>query len=184
MKNSGGWEISRRYFVMNGFDGILTVLGITLSSYFLSISNPTVILATGFSASIAIGVSGFWIAFLTEEAEQKRTIDKLEEQMLVDLEGSVLTEASKVASIVNSFIDGFSPFFFGALSLSAFILVNLDFMSMDTGYLISFISSGILLFILGLFLGRISHQSLIIMGMKTTMAGIFVAILILLTGIE
>ncbi|MHA2277950.1 MAG: VIT1/CCC1 transporter family protein, partial [Candidatus Kariarchaeaceae archaeon] len=70
-KITGGGEIARRYFVMNGFDGVLTVFGIILGAFLVGYESPKEIIVPGIGASFAIGISGFWIAFLTEQAEQE-----------------------------------------------------------------------------------------------------------------
>ncbi len=40
LKSEDFWKIARRYFVLNGFDGILTVLGITLVPFQLKLVTP------------------------------------------------------------------------------------------------------------------------------------------------
>ena len=182
MKLAGGWDIARRYFVLNGFDGILTIFGIALGMYLEEIDSPQLILASGISASIAIGISGFWIAFLTEEAEQAKEKKELEETLLADLDESVFSRAARIAAFVNSFVDGLSPFMFGVIVLSPFIFARYDLLAMDTAYVTSFVVSGILLFILGMFLGSLSKQSMIIFGAKALLAGFVVTLLIILSG--
>lgn len=184
MKVAGGWEIARRYFVMNGFDGILSVLGIILGSYALGISDPKVVLAPGLGATIAIAVSGFWIAYLTEEAEQVREMQELERTIFTDLDESMYVRAAKVASIVNSLVDGASPFIFGFLILMPFLFVESLGLPINTAYYLAFGTSGILLFVLGGFLGRLSKQNMLVFGIKTFMAGVVVSIIILFLGVH
>ncbi len=180
MEIAGGWEISRRYAVMNGFDGILTVLGIVLSTYLLGVDTPRHVIGPGFAASIAIGVSGFWIAFLTEEAEQSREKVHMESQIFTSLDDTIVSKSAKVAAYVNSIIDGASPFILGSISLIPFAMVMVADISMEMAYTISFVISGIMLFVLGILLGKISKKNGYIMGMKTVMAGIIVSLLVFL----
>jgi len=182
MKIAGGWEITRRYFVMNGFDGILTMFGITLGMFIEKVDSPSIIVSSGIGASIAIGISGFWIAFLTEEAEQAKEKRDLEETLLTNLDDSVFSKAGKTAAIVNSIVDGFSPFLFGVIVLFPFLFAQLHLIPMLTAYYISFVIAGILLFTLGMFLGILSKQNLILFGIKTLIAGVVVGLLILLLG--
>ena len=184
MNLAGGWEITRRYFVMNGFDGILTIFGVALGMYLEDVKNPQLIVSSGIGASIAIGISGFWIAFLTEEAEQNKEKRELEETLLADLDESMYSRAATIAAFVNSFVDGLSPFMFGVLVLFPFMLAHLQFIHIEVAYVYSFIIAGILLFTLGMFLGILSRKNMIIFGMKTFLAGLVVALLIILTGIE
>jgi hypothetical protein len=47
-------EIARRYFALNLFDGILTVLGFTVNYFFLGGRSPSVLLASGLIISIGM----------------------------------------------------------------------------------------------------------------------------------
>ena len=63
--------IARRKFFNNAFDGALTCAGIVSGSFIIFLSNPgqtlssTIIIITGFSTALAIGISGLWGAFLS-----------------------------------------------------------------------------------------------------------------------
>ncbi|MHA2226561.1 MAG: VIT1/CCC1 transporter family protein [Candidatus Hodarchaeales archaeon] len=181
---AGGWEIARRYFVMNGFDGVLTVFGIVLGAFLVGYQAPKEIIVPGIGASFAIGISGFWIAFLTEQAEQELEKKKLESSIFTDLDDTLVAKAARIVSFINSFVDGLSPFLFGFLVLSPFFFVQFGFIEIQIGYMTSFILTFILLFVLGLFLGRIGGQNWLIFGLKTSMAGIFLGLLMVITGIE
>jgi len=71
-------DIARRYFVKNGMDGSMTVLGIILGSWAARVKNPYVIVMAGLGACLAMGVSGLFGAYITEKAERKRIIKNLE----------------------------------------------------------------------------------------------------------
>ena len=81
--------IARRKFFNNAFDGALTVSGIVSGSFIIFLSNPgqnlssTIIVITGFSTALAIGISGLWGAFLSEEAERKKKISDLKREMVI-----------------------------------------------------------------------------------------------------
>ena len=71
-------QIARRYFAMNAFDGVLTMIGVLIGNYSAGVESARVIISTGLATSMAIGVSGFWGAYFTESAERKRDLDDLE----------------------------------------------------------------------------------------------------------
>ena len=181
---TGGGEIARRYFVMNGFDGILTVFGIVLGAFLVGYESAKEIIVPGIGATFAIGISGFWIAFLTEQAEQELEKKKIEKSIFTNLDDTLFSKAARVVSFINSFVDGFSPFMFGFLVLSPFFLVQFGFLTIQMAYVTSFILTFLLLFILGFFLGRIAKQNWLIFGLKTSMAGIVLGLLMVITGIE
>ena len=89
--------IARRKFFNNCFDGALTCAGIVSGSFIISLPNlsnpaqslsPTIIIITGFSTALAIGISGLWGAFLSEEAERKKKLDDLKKEMVINEEGN------------------------------------------------------------------------------------------------
>ena len=96
--------IARRKFFNNCFDGALTCAGI-VSGLFISFLNhtavntPANVIVYGFSTALAIGISGLWGAFLSEEAERKKKMDDLKKEMVIlDEEGPA---KSKVESILK-----------------------------------------------------------------------------------
>ena len=81
--------IVRRKFFNNAFDGALTCAGIVSGSFIIFLSNPAqilssaIIIITGFSTAVAIGISGLWGAFLSEEAERKKKMIDLKKDMVI-----------------------------------------------------------------------------------------------------
>ena len=81
--------IVRRKFFNNAFDGALTCAGIVSGSFILFLSNPdqslssAIIIITGLSTALAIGISGLWGAFLSEEAERKKKLSDLNKEMVI-----------------------------------------------------------------------------------------------------
>jgi len=51
-------EIARRYFVMNAFDGVLTIIGMLMGNLAAGVTNPNIVITTGLSTSIAMSISG------------------------------------------------------------------------------------------------------------------------------
>jgi hypothetical protein len=53
-------EIGRRYFAMNAFDGILTIMGVLMGNMGAKVTSPHIVLTTGLSTCVAMGISGLW----------------------------------------------------------------------------------------------------------------------------
>lgn len=164
-------KIARRYFAMNAFDGVLTIIGVLMGHYAAGVEDAMIVVTTGLTTSVAIGISGLWGSFLTESAERKREIDKLSESTLVDQNGSKIGKASRFAAVAVALIDGFSPFFASLIVLIPFFFANL-FSNIHYVYFVSIGFALLVLFGLGMFLGKISKQNLVVMGIKTLAAGI------------
>jgi len=170
-----GENILRRYFVMNGFDGALTALGIILGSLIArNFANPEQLILSGIGASIAMGVSGFWIAYLTEKAERTRERKELEKSMVADLNNTRISKANFWTSIVIGAVDGISPFIFSLIAIAPFFFVLVG-LTMQVAYIISISVITVEVIILGLFLGAVSKENKIFYAIKIIPAALLVA---------
>ncbi len=169
-------EIARRYFAMNAFDGVLTIIGVLMGNYTAGVRSPAIVISTGLSTCMAMGISGLWGAYLTESAERKRSLDILENHTLSDLSGTKIGRASRAAVIIVALVDGLAPFAAALLVLSPFFFGTL-LGEITTSYYLSLGLALATLFALGAFLGRVSKDSLILSGLKMIGAGL-VAILL------
>jgi predicted membrane protein (TIGR00267 family) len=176
--------IARRYFIKNGFDGSMTVLGIIVGSWIVGVSEPEIIVTAGLAACLAMGVSGLFGAYMTEKAERKSHLKTVEAAMLTDLSDSILSDASNFVSLYAAFIDGASPMLTAVISLIPFILTLTGTFTIWDAYIASFILTLATLFSLGLYLGRIAKENILLYGVQTVAAGILiVAIVLLLSAI-
>jgi predicted membrane protein (TIGR00267 family) len=164
-------QIARRAFANNSFDGVLTMVGVVMGSFVAGVQEASIVLVTGLSTALAIGISGGWGAYLTESAERSHAVDELEQVTLTELRDSKIGKASRMAVIMVAAVDGFSPFLSAMLVLIPFFLAPLA-PALEYVYYASLGMSLLALFGLGLYLGRISRRSLILSGVKTTIAGL------------
>lgn len=180
-KIAGIDKIARRYFVMNAFDGVLAVLGILLGTFMVQ-PDQKIVVTTGLAAGIAMGVSGIWGAYLTERAERQMELKELERATLSKLKGTKIGKAASTAVIVIAVIDGLAPFIAAAIILSPFIFLT-QLLTVNQMYIISAATAFLVLFLLGIFLGRISKENIIKTGAIMILAGIVsLAISFLLLG--
>jgi len=100
--------IARRYFVMNGFDGAMTVFGIVLGSWIAGVSKPNIIILAGLGACLAMGISGFSGAYMAEKAERERHLKEMEEVATGKVD-PIQYEAARFITFYVAFIDGLSP---------------------------------------------------------------------------
>lgn len=182
IKFSGISEISRRYFVMNTFDGALTMLGIIVGSYVYGEMDIYLVLGAGFGASLAMAISGLSGAYMAERAERRRGLQELEKAMLRNMENSLHARAIEVASVWVALVDGGAPFIAGAIALTPFLLAAWGILTTLWAVYSSIGAMMSMLFILGMFLGKISRENLIISGVKTLTIGLATAAIIVLVG--
>jgi len=167
---SQAYKIARRLFVMNAFDGILTIMGVVIGAHFSGLSDPDIVITAGVGGCIAMGISGMSGAYLAERAERRRDLQKLESAMLADLRKSQFARASEFATIVVALVDGISP------ALGAIILILPYFfvprIDIEAAFRASLGLGLLCLFILGLFLARISHERMIVSGVRMILVGL------------
>jgi predicted membrane protein (TIGR00267 family) len=179
---AGVGGISRRYFVMNAFDGAMTMLGVICGAYVSGVVSPKIVIGTGLGASFAMGISGFSGAYLTERAERIRTLKRLEEAMLTDLNASIVGRASRFAMLWTAFIDAVSPVLAAMISITPFFLTLWDVFSILHAIIISIVLTMATLFSLGAYLGKISRENMVVYGLHMTIAGAITALICLTVG--
>ncbi|RLE55199.1 MAG: hypothetical protein DRJ30_04125 [Candidatus Methanomethylicota archaeon] len=172
LKISGIGEIARRYFIMNAFDGAVTMLGILIGAYVGGAVSPKIILSAGLGAGIAMGVSGFFGAYLAEEAERSRRIRSLEKALHIDLDDTLIGRAATFAAVMAALIDALSPMLAALISISPFILSFMGILDPWLSYMISIGLILTLLLILGIFLGKVSGENTLYYALATTSAGL------------
>lgn len=174
--------IARRYFVKNGFDGSMTMLGIIVGSWVVGVEGPEIIVTAGLGACLAMGISGLFGAYMTERAERERGLKTLEDAMLTDLHDSVLNDASSFVSFYAAIVDGGSPILTAIISLLPFIFALRSLIAIGDAYIASFLVTLITLFALGMYLGKIAKENVLLYGVQTLVAGIITVVIALLLG--
>jgi predicted membrane protein (TIGR00267 family) len=175
--------IARRYFAMNAFDGTLTILGIILASHFAGHFDARAIVAAGVGACLAMMFSGLAGTYLAEKAERERELREMEHAMLRNLDQTLYKRASRFAIVISSVVDGFAPFMAGLLLLIPFFFVIITPVFWWNAVIVSVITGFTLLFLLGIFLGRVSEQNQWLYGLQTLAAGFGTAVAIILLEI-
>ncbi len=174
-------EIARRYFAMNAFDGVLTIIGVLMGNLTAGVEDARIVVTTGMTTCIAMGISGLWGAYLTETAERQRELNELEGITLTSLSETRLGEASRAAVVIVAAVDGLSPFLAALIVLLPFFFTQL-FPTIRWVYITALGLSLLALFGLGVFLGRVSRQNVIVYGLRTVIAGGISIIISLLIG--
>ena len=206
--------IARRKFFNNCFDGALTCAGIVSGIFIIFMSKnadqftPQTVIVTGFATALAIGISGLWGAFLSEEAERKKKVDDMKKDMAMieeaeeDQNGdppnherkkknkknkkneknekTLLEKAENFATIVASLVDGGAPVLGSSLPLIPFFFGG-DLTLMH--FIFSYIILAMLLVYLGNYLGKISGGGRVRYAMHLVTAGIVTLLVSILLGI-
>lgn len=172
-------EIARRYFVTNGFDGALTMLGLMLGFHLSGAVALQVVMGACLGAAIALAISGLTSAYVTETAERKKALKELESAMVTDLGETAHGAAARLIPWLIALVNGMAPFLIALtiitpiwFSTFADIELPLDPILCSIG--IAFI----VIFLLGVFLGRIGGEFWLKSGGRTVLIGLITALLI------
>ena len=175
-------DIARRYFVKNGMDGSMTVLGIVLGAWTAKVEQPNIIVMAGLGACLAMGISGLFGAYITEKAERRRQLKTLEQSMLSDLDDSLHQDASEFVPAFAAVVDGLSPALTAVISLIPFMLSIVGLLPIWDSYMISVVLTFMTLFALGLYLGQVAKERMWLYGLQMLAAGVIIAVIVFFLG--
>uniref|UniRef100_A0A7J2TID7 VIT family protein n=1 Tax=Archaeoglobus fulgidus TaxID=2234 RepID=A0A7J2TID7_ARCFL len=168
------YSVSRRYFLIGFFDGLLAIAGFIVGAFISGHNDPKLVLSVGFATMLAIGISSAWGAFEAERIEQQFLKRKRERHMLSSFERSLIEDAHKFAILITSAVHGIAPVL-GSIVLMApyFFLPPLE--AFEASMAIFCLS----LFIVGVFMGRNVGGNVLINGLRTLLFGFFVMLLVI-----
>ena len=159
--------IARRYFVVNGFDGALTMLGLLVGFYVSENVRLPVVTNACLGVAIALGMSGVSSAYISEAAEKQRELRELERAMVSDLGQSAYGQAARLLPMVIAFVNGMAP-----LIISLIILLPLwlapsvelfNHFPLESAFAMALLT----IFLLGVYLGHISQTFWLWAGLQT-----------------
>lgn len=175
--------ITRRYFIMNAFDGALTMLGVVIGAYVSGVLLPITIISAGLAGSIAMGVSGVSGAYMTEKAERTKKLKGLEKAMLRDMKNGLHGRSHRFAMIFAAVVDGVSPAIAAMVVISPFFMANFEIISSELAFFSSITITLIVLSLLGIYLAKISDESMIKYGIQMLLVGLITAFICVGTSI-
>jgi predicted membrane protein (TIGR00267 family) len=179
-----GRKIARRYLVTNGFDGALTMLGLMTGFYVSGTTELGVAINACLGAAIALFVSGFSSAYLSEAAECKKELQEMEQALLVDLKESHYGAASRYVPLFIASVNGFSPLLFSLLILTPLFLAYYGVAWPCSPFLLAIAVALFSIFLLGVYLGKISRSFWLWAGLRAVLIAAGMVAIILLFNIE
>ncbi|AUB57089.1 TIGR00267 family protein [Methanobacterium sp. MZ-A1] len=175
-----------RYVALGTMDGILAVMGVTLTASGvagvsgLEISNFAVGL-TGLSGGIALALSNAFGSFIGERAEEVRSIRELEQKMMLEegkLDDTHIHQQAKKRIYMSMFTHGFSSFIGSFVPVVPFILISDRINATICTVILCFVA----LVILGVYLGKVSRESLLKTSVEIMLIGVLISVVSYLIG--
>jgi predicted membrane protein (TIGR00267 family) len=175
----GSQDIARRYFVVNGFDGALTMLGLISGFQLTGTQDLKVMIGGCVGAAVALGVSGVTSAYLSEAAENQRSLAKLEQAMLQDLSQSQHARAARLLPLLIALVNGAAPLLLSLIIISPLWLAQAGIYLPFGPLPLAIVLALACIFALGIFLGRIGGTHWLQSGLKALLIGVVTMLFIL-----
>ena len=175
--------IARRYFFVNGFDGALTMLGLLTGFYAGGGVATELAISACLGAALALGASGISSAYVSEAAERRKALRELEHAMIERLHESAHGEAARLVPVFIALVNGFAPFMISLLIMVP-LWLDLHGVALPLNPVVAAIAFAFFaIFLLGVFLGRISHTYWLWSGIRAVLiAAATCALILLLRG--
>ena len=175
-------SISRRYFVSNGFDGTLTVIGVIIGAVLSGVPTGFTVIKIGLGAAVGLTTSALWSVWEIERAETRAEILRMEQAMLTDLDDTRVDRQQRGARIVNALASGLGPLIGILIPLTPFLLEG-TLLSMAEAAIVGVGLGVAILGTFGAYMGSISGQRWYVAAARMGLAGLVVAgISVLLPG--
>lgn len=165
--------VSRRYFVIGFFDGLITIAGLMVGAFISGINDSNLILQVGFATALALGISSMWGAFEIERIEQNVKKRKIEKYMLSKLEGTIVEEAHSFTTFFTSFVHGIAPILGAVLLMIPYV-----FFSPLEAFEVAMVICGVSFFLLGVALGKMAEENVIFNGLRLLFFGILIMLIV------
>ncbi len=172
--------ILRRYFVVNGFDGAMTMLGLIIGFILSGNAELKTALTVCLGAALALAVSGISSAYLSEHSERIHALTSLQQAMLADLSESEHAKATRWVPWMVAAVNGFSPLLISLFILTPLWLATLGIAFPFAPLYIAVLLAGLVVFLLGVFLGRLSGVGWLKSGVRSVLIALFATTLIVL----
>lgn len=175
-----------RYVALGTMDGILAVMGVTLAASGVAAAGGIalenyVIGLTGLSGGIALSLSNAFGSFIGERAEEARTLRELEDKMMLnegELDDTLIHQQAKRRIYMSMFTHGFSSFIGAFVPVLPFLLIADRMTALVTTLCACFVA----LVILGVYLGKVSRESLLKTAVEIVLIGVVISAISYLIG--
>ena len=168
--------------MVNGFDGALTMLGLLMGFYVSDGTDLGIATTACLGAAIALGMSGFSSAYLSEAAERRREFQKLQDAMVTDLSGSAPHTASRWIPLLIAAVNGLSPVIISFIIMTPLWLAQAGMVVPFGPFEAAIACAFGMIFFLGVFLSSVSGTFWLLSGMQALLIAVLTALLIFFIG--
>lgn len=171
-------QIARRYFVTNGFDASLAMLGLVMGFRAAEGATPDVALTACFGTSVALAVSAFVSTYASESAELRRELHELTGAMLDRMSDSAHRRAANRVPGFVAMVSGASPFVVAQVIMLPLWLERSGLRAPLSAVDLSIGLALLVIFLFGALLGHVGRGGRIAAGLRLLAVGAVTAIVI------
>lgn len=172
--------IARRYFVTNGFDGALTMLGLLLGFYLSEFAALSTVITACLGAAVALCISGLSSAYISEAAERQKELRELEQAMVSPMTGSAHQAAARITPVLVALANGLAPLLISLFIISPLWMaragIPLPLQPLECAMALAFVA----VFFIGVFLSRVSGHFWLWSGLFATAVAVSTTLLIMM----
>jgi predicted membrane protein (TIGR00267 family) len=179
----------KRYLIRGFIDGVLSSLGVVIGASTaigatVGSNNTTaasaIIIAAGIGGGVANGLSNILGASVGEKLVKEIELSEIEKAMLKrggELRGTVVDEKLNEKLWFSAIYDGVATFIGSVIPVLPFIIGSLFLITDMISLYISIVLSLALFFILGIYIGKIAKEHIILSGLKLVAFGVVTVII-------
>jgi predicted membrane protein (TIGR00267 family) len=168
-----------RYTVLGTIDGVVACLAIVLGVFSASV-DVKLIIAAGLSGGFGLGISNGIGGLMAEATVESKRMREIEDAMIMKkgaMRGTIVHKRIKRKLMYDTMTHG------GCSFLGAMIpIVPFFFFGINNAMIVSITVSFITLFLLGIYMGVMTRETLMVAGLKMLFIGILVAAVVRLFG--
>jgi len=161
-----------RYIIRGVIDGSLSSLGVIIGA---SGGDPSLIITAGVGGGVANGISNI-LGALTAERAIVENVRMSQERALLKEEGylksSLAYREALNRTTISGIWDGLSTILGSIIPITPFF-----FFPKEVAITLAVLITTLILFVLGVFIGKISRENILLSGFKMAVAGLLVAII-------
>ena len=175
-------NVARRYFFINAFDGLMISLGVLLGGHFGAHISSRGLLFALIGSVIAMGLSGFFGAYISERAERLKSIKEIENQIHQDLSGTRYENQLMKASVLIALVDAIAPVLSSMPAIAFLTLSFIGLIDVHVSVFAALLFSLALLVFLGYELGKIAGEKPLIYSLALLFLGMLLAFITFALG--
>lgn len=172
---------SQKYLINTLFDAINSILGVVIGLYLANQTNPYVFMMTIFSTAIALGISSGSSIYEAEYLEQVRKIQEIEKHMVKNPEESktIMKKKARITGFFVGAINLLTPLLIAAVLILLFAILP----QLSWAFWVSIILSAAILFVTGIFFGKLNKLSPLKRGVRMLLIGATTFVIVYTVGL-